>query len=317
MQLQLYVVSTPIGTISDISQRALETLKEVEYIFCEDTRVTRNLLNFYEIRGKNLIPLHAHNEEEKVEDSIAMLLEKEANAAYVSDAGTPGVSDPGGRLVNEARRNGIKILTVPGPSALSSAIAVSAFPCKRTLFCGFLPKQKKAIMEELELWKKIAPVNCVFFESPHRILSTVKTFAEALDNGEKIAVLREISKKYEDHIIGTLPEVQNQLENHSGKIGEVTVCLFLPKEVAESASALDSHEKVISLCQEVGISLEENYDIKKTLTQVIIKKIEHSKEQGQKISTKSLIKELSQEFNLPNRDLYQSVMEWKKRNESN
>jgi len=206
----LYIVATPIGNLEDITLRALRILKEVDLILCEDTRVTKKLLNRYQIK-KPLLSYHQHSKLQKI-DYIISLLKEGKNLALVSDSGTPGVSDPGNKLVEEViKRLGkkIKIIPVPGPSALTCAASISGFPMDRFLFFGFLPKKKKRkeILKEIVTSKH--PV--IFYESPHRILKTLKELGN-LDKKINLVVCRELTKKFETIYRGKIEEVIKEIE---------------------------------------------------------------------------------------------------------
>src|SRR5919108_5645642 len=163
MKGKLYIVSTPIGNLEDITLRALRILKEVDLIACEDTRVTKKLLSHYQIQ-KPLTSYHEHNEKEKAE-KLAALLESGKNIALVSDAGTPGVSDPGYRLVSLASEKGIEVISIPGASAAVAALSVSGLPTSSFAFFGFLPKSAKKRKEFLEAIREYHET-LIFYESP-------------------------------------------------------------------------------------------------------------------------------------------------------
>ncbi len=202
---KLYVVATPIGNLKDITLRALEVLKSVDYIFCEDTRTTRKLLNFYDVKGKALVSLFEHNEEKRVEE-VVRLLEEGKDVALVSEAGTPAISDPGAKLVREVRARGFQVVPVPGASALCAALSVSGLDLsKGFVFLGFLPKdpnKKRALF----LSVRFSPRPLVFFESPHRLRSTLKVAFEVLGE-RKVVLLRELTKVYEEVREAVLSEV--------------------------------------------------------------------------------------------------------------
>jgi 16S rRNA (cytidine1402-2'-O)-methyltransferase len=223
----LYIVATPIGNLEDISLRALRILKEVDLILCEDTRVTKKLLNRYQIQ-KPLLSYHQHSKLQKI-DYIISLLKEGKNLALVSDSGTPGISDPGNKLVNEVVKwlsDRVKIIPIPGPSALTCAASVSGFPMDKFLFLGFLPKKKKRkeILEEIV--KSKYPV--IFYESPYRILRTLKELKEAMNSEQRatnnIVVARELTKKFETIYRGKIDEVIEEIEKNTIK-GEFVVIL--------------------------------------------------------------------------------------------
>ena len=212
----LYIVGTPIGNLKDVSIRALEILKSVDLILCEDTRVTQKLLNHFEIKTKTL-SYHQHSKLKKVE-YILNLLKKEQNLALVSDAGTPGISDPGNKLIEQIVNvldDQVKIISIPGPSALTSAISISGFQTDRFLFLGFPPQKRKRNKFFQEVIDSKYPV--IFYESPYRILKTLNEIS-MLDDKLSMVVCRELTKKFETTYRGTIKEVINKIENP--KVGE-------------------------------------------------------------------------------------------------
>ncbi len=205
----LYVVATPIGNLEDISKRALRILSEVDLILCEDTRVTKRLLDHYEIKTPTL-SYHQHSELKKVED-IIQLLKEGKNLALVSDAGTPGVSDPGNRLVESAIKElDDKIITVPipGPSAVTAIASISGFPVDKFVFLGFPPAKKKRNKFFKEAVDSKYPV--ILYESPYRILKTLADLT-AVDSNLRLVVCRELTKKFETIYRGTVGEVLEKL----------------------------------------------------------------------------------------------------------
>jgi 16S rRNA (cytidine1402-2'-O)-methyltransferase len=211
----LYIVATPIGNLEDISLRALRILKEVDLILCEDTRVTKKLLDRYQIQ-KPLLSYHQHSKLQKIEEIISLLKEGK-NLALVSDSGTPGVSDPGNKLVNEVVKwlsDRVKIVPIPGPSALTCAASVSGFSMDRFLFLGFLPKKKKRKEILKEILESKYPV--IFYESPYRILKTLKELKDAMNSEQRtrinIVVARELTKKFETIYRGKIDEVIKKIE---------------------------------------------------------------------------------------------------------
>jgi len=214
----LYIVATPIGNLEDMTLRALRVLKEVDLIAAEDTRHTRILLNTYDIQTP-LISLHEHNEKERSASIVSKLLEG-MNVAYVSDAGTPCISDPGFRLVDLACRNDIRVIPLPGPSALVAALSACGLSADRFLFCGFLPPKEGARRRFLESIKK-AEYTVVFYESPARIMGTLHDVGNILGDRE-IVVARELTKIYEDIKRGRVSEFTNKIYDLKTK-GEFTV----------------------------------------------------------------------------------------------
>ena len=221
----LYIVSTPIGNLKDITFRGIEGLKEADFIICEDKRETVKLLNHYEIR-KPLISYHEHSKIQRV-DEIIDLLRIGKSAALVCEAGTPGISDPGGRLISEvlmALGDKVKIIPIPGPSALAAAASVSGLPCDRFIFLGFLPHKKG----RETLFKQIAEnkETTIFYESPHRILKTLYSLAGVLEEKRKVVVGRELTKMFEEIKRGNINEIKSYFENNPEKVkGEFVVLI--------------------------------------------------------------------------------------------
>lgn len=197
----LYIVSTPIGNLEDITLRAIRTLKEVDYIAAEDTRHAKILLNKYEIKTQ-VLSYHSHSSNAKV-DHIINLLNDGKTVALISDAGTPGISDPAYTLIRAAIENGITICPIPGPSAVLSALVMSGLPMNNFLYLGFIPlkKGRQTLLKELASEER----TIVIYESPHRILKTLKDLQEYLGD-RNIAVCREITKIYEEAFRGKISE---------------------------------------------------------------------------------------------------------------
>lgn len=216
----LYIVATPIGNLEDITLRALETLKQVGIIVCEDTRVTSKLLAHYGIE-KPLRSIHAHTDDERLTHFVDQI-KKGESMAYVSDAGTPGVNDPGGKFVQEAMRQQVPVVPIPGASALSVAISVCGFPMENFTYLGFIPHKKG----RETLFKSIAAQETasVFFESTHRIEKTLEGLSKHLDPARQIFIGRELTKMHETLYRGTLAEVQAQLKATSIR-GEFVVII--------------------------------------------------------------------------------------------
>jgi 16S rRNA (cytidine1402-2'-O)-methyltransferase len=214
----LYIVATPIGNLGDMTLRGLETLKMVDVILCEDTRVTSKLLAHFEI-SKPLVSYHHHSDEKKVQE-IKEMLEQGKSIALVTDAGTPGISDPGNQLVSslttEQFDNGtISIVPIPGVSAVVTALSVSGFPTDKFLFLGFPPHKKgrKTFFEEVGK----AEYTVVFYESSHRILKCLDELVAVLDNNRKVCVCRELTKKFETIYRGTIQEIQKMNISDKGE----------------------------------------------------------------------------------------------------
>lgn len=202
----LYIVGTPIGNLEDITLRALRILKEVDLIACEDTRRTGILLQHYQI-SKPLVSFHQHSKLQKV-DSIIAELKSGRNVGLVTDAGMPGISDPGGVLIAEAIRNKIKIVTIPGPDAITAILSLSGLAIQNYLYLGYFPK-KKGRQTLLRNLKKF-PFPIVFFESPHRIERTLADIQKYLGDVQ-IIIGRELTKKFEEILRGKISEVLTQI----------------------------------------------------------------------------------------------------------
>jgi 16S rRNA (cytidine1402-2'-O)-methyltransferase len=219
---RLSVVATPIGNLEDITLRALRILKEAHVVACEDTRMTKKLLSHFDIHTQT-ITFNA-NSGERGFDKIAELLEAGNHVALVSDAGTPGISDPGLELVSIIRERlpEVKIETIPGPSALAAALAIAGLRAPSFTFYGFLPQKKG----RETLFKEIAGAEraSVFYESPHRIIKTLEALVALLPNERRIGIFRELTKIYEEAVVGSPEEVLKHFyENEEKQRGEFVV----------------------------------------------------------------------------------------------
>ena len=210
----LYIVPTPIGNLEDITIRALNILKEVDVIFAEDTRTTKQLLNHFDINNK-LISSHLYNENQNEEKEIDYLKQGK-NIAIVSDRGTPVISDPGFILVKNAIENGYNVVCLPGPTAVIPALVMSGLSGGPFTFYGFLNSKESKRKKELEKLKS-QPYPIAFYESPHRLNKTLNNIYEIFGN-RNIAIVREISKKYEEVIRGTVENILKTVENLKGEI---------------------------------------------------------------------------------------------------
>ena len=214
----LYIVPTPIGNLEDITIRALNILKEVDVIFAEDTRTTKQLLNHYNITNK-LVASHLYNETQNEEKELKYLKENK-NIAIVSDRGTPVISDPGYILVKTAIENNYNVVCLPGPTAVIPALVMSGLSGGPFMFYGFLNSKESKRKKELETLKSITyPI--AFYEAPHRLIKTLNNIYEIFGN-RKIAIVREISKKYETVIRGTVENILKTVENLKGEIVIIT-----------------------------------------------------------------------------------------------
>ena len=216
----LYLVPTPIGNFLDMTYRSIETLKSVDIIFCEDTRVTKVLLSHFDI-STPLSSYHIFNEDSK-SDEIVAILQSGKKIALVSDAGLPGISDPGFYLAREAVAAGITVQCLPGATAFVPALVSSGLPCDRFCFEGFLP-QKKGRATKLESLQKETRT-MIFYESPYRVVKTLKQFSEYFGGERQVSACREISKIHEESVRGTLDEVIAHFEEIPPK-GEFVIVL--------------------------------------------------------------------------------------------
>ncbi len=216
----LYIVPTPVGNMEDMTLRAIRILKEADVVLAEDTRTSGILLKHFDIKN-HLISHHKFNEHGTAA-GIVERLKAGQTVALISDAGTPGISDPGFYLAREASRAGITVETLPGATACIPAVVSSGLPCDRFCFEGFLP-QKKGRQTQLESLKA-EPRTMVFYESPYRLLKTLKQFAETFGEDRQVSVSREISKLHEEHVRGTLSEVIAHFESTEPR-GEIVIVL--------------------------------------------------------------------------------------------
>ena len=232
----LYLIPTPIGNLGDITFRAIELLRISDFILCEDTRVSKKLLDKFDIKTK-LISNHKFNEVKNL-SKVIDLLKKNKIISIISDAGTPGISDPGAVLVNECLKENIDIIPLPGPSAVTTAISVSGFD-EKYLFYGFLPEKKNMIKEELE---KLSNFNfcLVFFISPKKINKIIPYLKDSFQ-GRNILICREISKFYEEFIRTNLAELQ--LFKNEPK-GELTIVISEKKIIKKGSQTLSESDKI-------------------------------------------------------------------------
>jgi 16S rRNA (cytidine1402-2'-O)-methyltransferase len=255
---KLYICGTPIGNLSDITLRALDVLKSVDLIACEDTRRTKILLNHYKIYTP-LNSYHKHNEKKRTIE-LLQSLKKGKNIALVSDAGMPGVSDPGIKIIREVIKEKIDIIPIPGPTALISALVVSGFPMDRFVFEGFLPRkgwERREILNKIQNEER----TIIFYESPFRIKNTLDEL-EPLLGDRKLAIVREISKIYEEKLYGNVEELLKILEEREIK-GEIVVVIEgrdkdLEKEVW----------KELSIKEHLNLMIENGYSKKEAIKEV-------------------------------------------------
>ena len=229
----LYLVGTPIGNLEDITLRALRVLKEVDVIACEDTRRTQKLLNHYAISTRTTT-YHEHNEMTK---SAELVKEMQAGAsvALVTDAGMPGISDPGYRLITLAIRHRVPVVPIPGASAFLSALVASGLPTDSFRFSGFLPAKRGERRAALEAVKS-SPRTQVFYEAPHRIVEALEDVIEVLGEGRHVVVAREVTKLHEEFLRGRASEVLENLKARDAVKGEITLLIGKPEGDARAAA---------------------------------------------------------------------------------
>jgi 16S rRNA (cytidine1402-2'-O)-methyltransferase len=258
----LYLVSTPIGNLKDITFRAIEVLKKSSYILCEDTRVSKNLLDKYDIKSK-LISNHKFNETKNLSKIIELLKSGEI-VSLISDAGTPSISDPGAILVNECIKKNIKIIPIPGPSAVSTAVSISGFS-EKFFFYGFLPDKKQNLLNEL---KKLSQFNnsLVFFISPKKINKIIPDLKNNFA-GRKIVFCREISKLYEEFVRKDIDELKPFTKEPKGELTVVISEKKIDKNTSQVLSESDKSiiNKMIDIfsVKEITNFINQNRDISK------------------------------------------------------
>jgi 16S rRNA (cytidine1402-2'-O)-methyltransferase len=242
--MPLYLVATPIGNLEDITLRALRVLKEVSLIACEDTRHTRKLLDHFGIQ-KPTISYHEHNEQARAEEFVARMLHGES-IALVSDAGTPGISDPAYRLVVAAIENNINVIPIPGATALIAGLIVSGLPTDAFLFVGFLSAKRHARREKLESLRLVRET-LVLYEAPHRILETLSEAQSVLGN-RRAALARELTKLHEQFLRGTLADIRAQLQVQELR-GEMTLVIAGANE--DDEQPLPRHESLTTQLEQL------------------------------------------------------------------
>ncbi len=254
MQIQFYIVATPIGNLGDISYRAVDVLKQVDYIACEDTRVTRILAEKYGFKAK-LFDCHKFNEKERSEKIIS-LIDEGSSVALVSDAGTPGISDPGSVLIKELYKRNIKITSVPGACAVATFLSLIPRDTEEFAFIGFIPRTKK---QQSDILNKYRHTNCVFYDSPNRLMETLKNIKEIFGNDTKIAVARELTKVFEEVKMDSVEKIIDYYENNPLK-GEIVAMIFADNKNCTRDSELIQK---INILKEQGFSQK---DISKILS---------------------------------------------------
>ena len=269
----LYIVATPIGNLSDITLRALEVLKKSDYILCEDTRISKNLLDRYEIKSK-LISNHKFNEKKNLL-KIIEILKLDHVVSLISDAGTPSVSDPGAILINECLENAIDIFPIPGASAVSTAVSISGFD-EKYFFYGFFPEKNNKLKEDFERLSNLD--SCiVFFISPRKFNKSVK-YIKLYFSGRKILICREMTKFYEEYV---RTEIDNLEPFKSDPKGELTIIISERRKTKKASIILKESDKL---------------NIKKMI---------------KKLSIKDITDLISQNSNVPKKEIYNYCLELK------
>ena len=274
----LYIVATPIGNLEDITLRALRVLREADLIACEDTRHTQKLLNHFEIKTPTQ-SYHEHNEAARAKELVERIRRGE-RIALVCDAGTPGISDPGERLIHAAIESGVNVVTIPGTSAMISAVVASGLPTDSFRFVGFLPSrsgERRSVLENL----RDATETLIFYEAPHRIMEMLSDVGTVLGQNRKVVIARELTKIHEEFLRGTITEVSAELAKRPAVKGEITVI------VSGKATAADQPGKQTSVSER--------------MRELMISK---------SLDEKSALKEVAKEFGLSKSEAYR---EWQRR----
>lgn len=257
----LYLVATPIGNLDDITLRGLRVLRGVDLIACEDTRQTQKLLNHYGITTRT-VSYHQHNEMTKAAE-LVVDLEGGAKIALVTDAGMPGISDPGFRLISLAIRHRVPVVPIPGASAFLAALVASGLPTDSFRFSGFLPSkrgERRTLLESI----RVSPRTQVFYEAPHRIVETLEDVVEILGAARHVVVAREVTKLHEEFLRGRADEILEALKSRGEVKGEITLLIAKADEGAGDAAA-----EQVSIRQRVAqIMTEESVDEKAALKKV-------------------------------------------------
>jgi 16S rRNA (cytidine1402-2'-O)-methyltransferase len=251
------MVATPIGNLADFSPRAVEILQSVDIIACEDTRHSQKLLQAFNIK-KKLLALHVHNEYSKAKQVIAEIIEQDICLAYLSDAGTPGVSDPGADLAREAHLQGVPVFSICGPSALTSSLSVNGFANKTTVFVGFFPRDSRERIEVISKAQKVGPCTLVYYESPQRILQSARFLKERLPSDTLVCVSREISKIFESHKVAPLLSIEETILQSPLK-GEyvISVSIQATNETKEEEHTLNDVAQIALEEKNSGVNLRD------------------------------------------------------------
>jgi 16S rRNA (cytidine1402-2'-O)-methyltransferase len=283
----LYLVATPIGNLGDITLRALEVLRGVDRIACEDTRQTQKLLNHFQIT-KPAVSCHEHNEHTRATELIQDIKAGKA-IALVSDAGTPAISDPGAWMVREAIAAGVPVIPIPGANAALSALVASGLPTGEFQFLGFLPEKagaRRTCLEKLAAVRRETAQTLIFYEAPHRILDTLSDIETIWGGLLHAVVARELTKIHEEIVRGTVAEVRKELAGRDRIRGEITLLLEAPAASAQStAAAQNTAEKIADR----------------------IARIQAENGPGTKIDEKEALKRLARELGRAKSDLYREL----------
>ena len=271
----LYLVATPIGNLEDITLRALRVLKGVELIACEDTRQTQKLLNHYGI-GTRTISYHEHNEMTRAAELIVDL-EQGTRIALVTDAGMPGISDPGFRLITLAIRHHVPVVPIPGASAYLAALVASGLPTDSFRFSGFLPAkrgERRTVLESI----RTSPRTQVFYEAPHRVVETVEDIVEVLGGERHVVIAREVTKLHEEFLRGRAEELLATLKSRGEVKGEITLLIGKAEEAAQKAAPVrvSVRERVERIMAEDGV--DEKAALKRVAKELGVSKSEAYRE---------------------------------------
>jgi len=256
----LYLVATPIGNLEDITLRALRVLKEADLIACEDTRQTQKLLNHYSVSTRT-VSYHEHNEMTRARE-LVLELERGARVALVTDAGMPGISDPGFRLISLAIRHHVQVVPIPGPSAFLAALVASGLPTDSFRFSGFLPQksgQRRQLLESI----KESPRTQVFYEAPHRVKEALEDIVEILGGERSLVIAREVTKVHEEFLRGRAGEILQILNSRDEIKGEITLLIG---KAEESATKVEPRATVRQRLEQ--IMAEEKLDEKAALKRI-------------------------------------------------
>lgn len=243
MKGKLYVVATPIGNLRDISLRALDTLKNVDYIACEDTRNTKKLLSFYGIEGKTLISYHDYNEDTKAQHLLKLL--ENNDIALVTDAGTPCISDPGYNIVRLCRRNNIDVIPIPGPFAAAVALSACGLPTDKFLFVGFLSQKENKKRKQLIDYINIG-FTFILYESPNRVLDTLEKILQ-IDSKAEVVVAKELTKVHEKFVYSDIKGVYEFFKSNLDLLKGEFVIIISPSKVEKE---IDVSDEIVQLFKE-------------------------------------------------------------------